>query len=91
MDFASIFTDYFVLVVFLACLIVGYIIKNASFLKWVPNSDIPIVVAVVGLVLNLAVSGISIESAVFGAFFGLASTGFHQMFKNFIERTGKDE
>ena len=84
MDF-SILTEYFVLVVMVACLVAGYIIKHATFFKRIPNDDIPVILAVLGLVLNLAVSGLSIESAVYGAFMGLASTGLHQGFKRFIE------
>ena len=89
MDFAAILTEHFVVVVALACLIVGYIIKHASFLKWIPNNDIPLIVAIFGLILNLVVSGMSIESAVYGAFMGLSSTGLHQAFKAFVE--GKKE
>ena len=90
MDF-TILTEYFVLVVLVACLVVGYIIKHATFFKWIPNDDIPVILAVVGLALNLAVSGLSIESAVYGAVMGLASTGLHQSFKKFIENTGSKE
>ena len=85
MDFVTIFTDHFVLVVMVACLVVGYIIKHATFLKWIPNDDIPPILAVFGAVLNLFVSGLSIESAVYGALMGLASTGMHQAFKKFVE------
>ena len=85
MGFSAILSDHFVLVVVLACLIVGYIIKHATFLKWVPNDDIPLILAVVGGVLNIFVSGLSLESVVFGAFMGLSSTGLHQIFKEFIE------
>lgn len=84
MDFANL-TEHFVLVVILACLVVGYIIKHASFLKWLPNNDIPVILAVIGLGMNLLVSGWSIESAVYGAVMGLASTGMHQAFKIFVE------
>lgn len=90
MDF-TILTEHFVLVVLVACLVVGYIIKHATFFKWIPNDDIPVILAVVGLALNLAVSGLSIESAVYGAVMGLASTGLHQSFKTFIENTGSKE
>ena len=86
MDF-TILTEHFVLVVLVACLVIGYIIKHATFFKWIPNDDIPVILAVVGLALNLAVSGLSIESAVYGAVMGLASTGLHQSFKKFIENT----
>lgn len=84
MDF-TILTEHFVLVVIVACLVVGYIIKHASFMKWVPNDDIPVILAIVGAILNLFVSGFSVESAVYGAVMGLASTGMHQMFKSWIE------
>ena len=84
MDFTML-TEYFVLVVVVACLVVGYIIKHATFLKWIPNDDIPPILAVFGAVLNLFVSGLSIDSAVYGALMGLASTGLHQAFKKFVE------
>ena len=88
MDF-TILTDHFVLVVMIACLVVGYIIKHATFFKKIPNDDIPVILAVVGAILNLIVSGMSIESAVYGAVMGLASTGLHQGFKTFVE--GKND
>ena len=84
MDFTFL-TEYFVAVVLVACLVVGYIIKHATFLKWIKNDNIPVVLAIFGCILNLVVSGLSVESAVYGAVMGLASTGFHQGFKNFIE------
>lgn len=83
MDF-TMFENYFVLSVVLACLILGYIVK-----KWVDdvnNKYIPTIVTVFGMLLNLAVSGVSVESAIFGAFMGLASTGLHQAFKQYIEK-----
>lgn len=93
MDFTTL-TEHFVLVVLVACLVVGYIIKHATFLNKIPNNDIPVILAVLGAVLNAAVSGPSIESVVYGAVMGLASTGFHQAFSNFIDGTiskeGKD-
>ena len=84
MDF-TVLTSHFVLIVLVACLVIGYIIKHASFLKWIKNDDIPVILAVCGCLLNLAVSGLSIESAVYGAVMGLASTGLHQSFKSFVE------
>ena len=90
MDF-TILTEHFVLVVLVACLVVGYVIKHATFFKWIPNDDIPVILAVFGAVLNLAVSGLAIESVVYGAVIGLASTGFHQSFKTFVENAGSKE
>lgn len=87
MDFVTIFTDHFVLMVMVACLVVGYIIKHATFLKWIPNDDIPVVLAILGAIVNTIVGGLSIESIVYGALMGLASTGLHQAFKQFIEKS----
>lgn len=84
MDFTQL-TEYFVLVVLVACLVVGYIIKHATFLTWIKNDDIPVILAIFGCILNLLVSGLSVESAVYGAVMGLASTGMHQAFTKFIE------
>lgn len=81
-------TQYFVLVVMVACLVIGYILKT-SFDR-VPNKYIPTILAVVGAVLNAAVSGVSIESIVYGALMGLASTGMHQAFTCFVENKDKE-
>ena len=86
MDFTNL-TEYFVLVVLVACLVVGYIVKHATFLTWIKNDDIPVILAVFGCLLNLLVSGLSVESAVYGAVMGLASTGMHQAFTKFIENS----
>lgn len=90
MDF-TILTEHFVLVVVVACLILGYAIKHASFMKWLPNDDIPVVLAVFGAILNLFVSGFSVETIVYGALMGLASTGMHQAFKRWVENTKTEE
>lgn len=82
MDFTQL-TQYFVVVVLVACLIVGYILKT-SFDK-LPNKYIPTILAVVGAVLNAIVSDVSVESIVYGALMGLASTGLHQAFTRFVE------
>ena len=89
MDFAFL-NDYFVAVVMVACLVVGYIIKHATFFKWLNNDNIPVVLAVFGAVLNGLVSGFSVESIVYGAVMGLASTGLHQSFKKWIDGEKKD-
>lgn len=88
MDF-NILNEYFVLVVMVACLVIGYIIKHASFFKWIKNDDIPVILAIVGAIVNPLVSGLSIETVVYGALMGLASTGLHQAFKKYIENKSK--
>lgn len=82
MDFTQL-TQYFVLVVMVACLVVGYIVKTSF--DFVPNKYIPTILAVVGAVLNAIVGGASVESIVYGALMGLASTGLHQAFTRFVE------
>ena len=82
MDF-SVLSEYFVLVVLVACLVVGYIIKSS--LNFIPNKFIPTILAVLGAILNAVVTGFSVDSIVYGAVMGLASTGMHQAFKQFIE------
>ena len=86
MDFTMI-SENFILIVVLACLVIGYIIKHASFLKWVSNDDIPVILAVFGAIVNAIVSGVSVETIVYGALMGLSSTGLHQSFKAFVEKS----
>lgn len=83
MEFNSL-TEYFVLVVVVACLVVGYIIKTS--LDFIPNKYIPTILAVIGATLNAIIGGTSVETIVYGALMGLASTGMHQAFKQFIEK-----
>lgn len=83
MDF-NVLTENFTLVVVVACLVLGYIIKTLEFL---PNKYIPTILAVVGAILNAVVQGVSVDAIVYGALMGLASTGMHQAFKQFIENT----
>lgn len=89
MDFTFL-NEYFVAVVMAACLAVGYIVKHATFFKWLNNDDIPVVLAGFGAVLNGLVSGFSVESIVYGAVMGLASTGLHQSFKRWVDGENKD-
>ena len=88
MDFA-VLTEHFVLVVIVACLAAGYVLKHATIFKKVPNDDIPFILAVIGALVNIFVSGLSIDSVVYGAVMGLASTGFHQGFKQWVEKSKK--
>lgn len=83
MNFTTIFSENFTAVVFVACLVVGYLIKHGF--DFIPNKYIPAILAVVGSVLNAIVCGLSVNSVVYGSLMGLASTGFHQVFKKFIE------
>ena len=86
MDFMAIFNQYFAVVVVLACLLIGYTIKTA--LDFIPNKYIPTILGVAGAVVNcIYAGGPSLETIVYGAFMGLASTGLHQAFTRFVEGT----
>ena len=81
--------NYLVPVIVVLCLIVGYIIKH-----WVKDADnkiIPTVVTVVGIVAAVAMNwdAVTVEVIVGGAVSGLASTGLHQLFKQWLEKGGK--
>lgn len=84
MDF-SVITEHFEIVVVLACLCVGYIVKK--WIKDVDNKFIPTIVLILGAVLNGVVNGFTVENVVYGAVAGLASTGLHQAFTRFVENT----
>lgn len=76
-------TAYFIPVVLLAGLIVGYIMKN--FLP-TDNKWIPLVLALLGAVLGcVANKSVDLNSIVAGAMSGLAAVGLHQAFKQFID------
>ena len=84
-------TDYYIPVVLVACLIVGYCIKHIKWLDKVANEYIPTILAVLGAVLAvlsayLGKSPIMLETVVYGAFTGLASTGLHQAFTQVINK-----
>lgn len=87
MDF-NVLTENFVLVVLVACLVVGYIIKHTF--DFIDNKYIPTILAVLGAVLNAVVSGVSVETIVYGATMGLASTGMHQAFTKFVENANEE-
>lgn len=81
--------NYLIPVIMALCLIVGYIIKH--WIKDADNKIIPTVVTVVGVAAAVAMNwgSVTIEVIVGGAVSGLASTGLHQMFKQWIDGGGK--
>ena len=87
----SFLTDYYIPVILVACLIVGYCIKHITWLEKISNEYIPAILAVLGAALacistRSGGNPITLETIVYGAFTGLASTGLHQAFKQIIEK-----
>lgn len=81
------FSGFIIPLVTAACLVVGYVIK-----LWLPvdNKIIPTVCAVLGAVLGcVAAKDITLAAMVGGAVSGLASTGLHEAFRQWIEAAGK--
>ena len=80
--------DFLVLVVVGICLCVGYLIKHTIPTEKV-NRFIPLIVAVLGVGVNIWINGtVTPEILLGGLASGLASTGLHQLFKQFIENGG---
>ena len=88
MDFLN---DYLVLIVVGICLCVGYVIKHIIPTDAV-NKYIPLIMAVLGVVLNVWMNGFAFTPEILlgGLASGLASTGMHQVFKQFIEKNGEE-
>lgn len=81
----SFITENYIPIVVVACLIIGYCIKHISWLEAVTNEYIPTILAVTGAILGCVAGGISLETIVYGALSGLASTGLHQAFTKLVE------
>ena len=78
-------------IIILACLIIGYILKNA-----IPNQTInrfiPLILAGCGIIFNVWYMGtFNFDIFLAGAASGLAATGTYEAFKNLIEHFGKDD
>ena len=80
-------TEYSVPVIVGICLCVGFILKNVITTDKI-NKFIPLIVTVIGVVVNAWLNAWTVtpEILLSGMFSGLASTGMHQLFKQFIEK-----
>lgn len=77
--------DYLVLIVVGICLCVGYVMKNLVPSEKV-NRFIPLTMMVLGVIVNVWLNGFAFSPEILlgGMASGLASTGMHQLFKQFI-------
>lgn len=82
------FTTYLIPVIVGICLVVGYLVKHMTAAD---NKIIPVIVTVLGVALAIWINWpeITPEVILAGAVSGLASTGMHQMFKQWIDNGGK--
>ena len=88
MDFLN---DYVVMIVAGICLCIGYVLKHVIPSEKI-NKFIPLIMAVLGVVLNVWYNGFvfSPEVLLGGLVSGLASTGMHQAFKQFITKENEE-
>ena len=82
-------TDYinglFIPIILVFCLCLGYIIKH--WIKDIDNKYIPTFLAVIGAAAACLINyNVTFELITRGMLTGLASTGLHQMFKQYIEK-----
>lgn len=70
------------------CLVVGYLINHVTSAD---NRWIPVIVAVLGVALSLWLNwpAITPEVILGGAVSGLASTGLHQAFKQWLDKSSE--
>lgn len=77
-------SEYCIPVIVGICLCIGYVIKTS--IPKVDNSLIPMIMAILGLFINIWINhAINPPIVLGGLFSGLASTGLHQLFKNLIK------
>ena len=88
MEFAMDFlNDFMVLIVVGICLCVGYVIKHVITTDKI-NKFIPLIMAVLGVLINVWVNEFVFTPDILlgGLASGLASTGMHQLFTQFIDK-----
>lgn len=81
-------SQYVVVIVLSICLCLGYVIKHS--VTFIPNKYIPLIMAIVGIILNVWISGwkFTPEILLGGLASGLASTGAFELVRNIA---GKDK
>ena len=85
----SFLSEYLVLVIVGICLCIGYIVKK--WVKDVDNKFIPTICAALGVFLAIWLNRWSVTPAIIlsGLLSGLASTGLHQLFVQYLNKGAK--
>lgn len=78
----EILARYVVIIILLICLCLGYVIKHS--IPFIPNRYIPLIMAIVGTLLNVWMNGWSFTPEILlgGLASGLASTGTFELVRN---------
>ena len=72
----------------LACVIIGYLITTTPYLSRA-KSAVPLIVTILGALLGVALHGLDIDVAIYGALAGILSTGLYELFGKGIKNLGK--
>lgn len=79
-------TEFAVPIIVGVCLCVGYVIKNVVTTDAI-NKYIPLIMAILGVVLNIWINmSFTPEILLGGMFSGLSSTGLYEVFKQLIKK-----
>lgn len=81
-------TDYFIPIIILACLGIGYIIKKINVID---NKFIPAIVGTLGIIFGFITNGFTFYAFTAGLASGLASTGLYEAFKQLIGDKDSDD
>lgn len=87
----EILSQFVVVAVMAICLCVGYVIKNS--IPAIPNKYIPLIMAVLGVVLNVWINNWSFTPDILlgGMASGLASTGAFELIRNIANKDKGDQ
>lgn len=85
MDIVELLNQGIMPIITIICLCIGYIMKH--WIEDVDNRIIPTVVLIVGVIIAIWINkAFDAEILMTGMVSGLASTGLHQVFKQWIEK-----
>lgn len=90
-DFMSFLTQYAVFPIAVLCFGIGYCIKH--FITKLPNKFIPLILAICGILLNLAFNkfDFTFEIIVAGAGSGLVATGSFEAVRNLLNKNKEEK
>lgn len=87
----SFLLDYIDIVTLGICLCLGFAVKYAKIFDWLGNQYIPLIMLVIGTVINIVIhwGGVDAQVVLGGMISGLASTGLYEMVRNLIDKNNK--
>lgn len=90
-EFYNYIIQYAVFPIALICFGIGYVIKH--YITKLPNKFIPLILAILGIILNLAFNGFqfTFEVIITGAASGLVATGSFEAVRNLMDKNKNKE